>query len=192
MFLTDLLQQSYFSKLRWPHICKNCITITILKEVSCLLSLQCQKYHYNNYFSPSIISYLHFIPILTSLQKSLHALTYRLFTFPYTAPSFFSTAPTVFTSIFRSFPKFQFSIYSRSSFTTSSKSVMLLRPLICHIPVMPGFMASLVQCLSSYCSTSETRGGLVPTREMSPLSTLKNCGNSSMLQSRMKLPIPFL
>ena len=110
----------------------------------------------------------------------------------YTAPSFLSTAPTVFHSIFRSFPKFQFSIYSRSSFTTSSKSVMLLRPLICHIPVMPGFMASLVQCLSSYCSTSETRGGLVPTREISPLSTLKNCGNSSMLQSRMKLPIPFL
>ena len=111
---------------------------------------------------------------------------------PYTAPSFLSTAPTVFHSILRSFPKFQFSIYSRSSFTTSSKSVMLLRPLICHIPVMPGFMESLVQCLSSYCSTSETRGGLVPTREISPLSTLKNCGNSSMLQSRMKLPIPFL
>lgn len=126
-----------------------------------------------------------------STTKSLRALTYRLFTFPYAAPSFFSTAPTVFHSIFRSFPKFQFSIYSRSSFTTSSKSVMLLRPLICHIPVMPGFMASLVQCLSSYCSTSETRGGLVPTREISPLSTLKNCGNSSMLQSRMKLPIPF-
>ena len=32
----------------------------------------------------------------------------------------------------------------------------------------------------------------MPTRLMSPLSTLKNWGSSSMLQSRMKLPMPRL
>lgn len=34
-------------------------------------------------------------------------------------------------------------IYSVSSFTTSSKSVISLLPLTCHIPVMPGLIASL-------------------------------------------------
>ena len=32
-------------------------------------------------------------------------------------------------------------MYCLSSFTTSSKSVMLLRPLTCHIPVSPGLVA---------------------------------------------------
>lgn len=32
-------------------------------------------------------------------------------------------------------------IYSVSSLTTSSKSVMSLRPLTCHIPVIPGLIA---------------------------------------------------
>ena len=36
-----------------------------------------------------------------------------------------------------------FLIYSVSSFTTSSKSVISLLPLTCHIPVIPGFMAIL-------------------------------------------------
>ena len=33
-------------------------------------------------------------------------------------------------------------------------------------------------------------GGLVPTRDMSPFSTLKNWGNSSKLLLRIKSPIP--
>lgn len=37
--------------------------------------------------------------------------------------------------------KFHSAMYCLSSFTTSSKSVMLLRPLTCHIPVMPGLVA---------------------------------------------------
>ena len=32
-------------------------------------------------------------------------------------------------------------MYCLSSFTTSSKSMMLLRPLTCHIPVSPGLVA---------------------------------------------------
>ena len=36
---------------------------------------------------------------------------------------------------------FQEHMYCLSSFTTSSKSVMLLRPLTCHIPVSPGLVA---------------------------------------------------
>ena len=62
---------------------------------------------------------------------------------PYIDPSFFSTTITVFISIFISSPIFQFSIYSLSSLTTSSKSVISLRPLTCHMPVMPGLIASL-------------------------------------------------
>ena len=31
-----------------------------------------------------------------------------------------------------------------------------------------------------------------PTKDISPFSTLRNCGNSSKLQSRMKFPTPFL
>lgn len=37
--------------------------------------------------------------------------------------------------------KFHSAMYCLSSFTTSSKSVILLRPLTCHIPVMPGLVA---------------------------------------------------
>lgn len=58
-------------------------------------------------------------------------------------PSLRSTTSTVFISIFISSPIFQFSIYSLSSLTTSSKSVISLRPLTCHMPVMPGLIASL-------------------------------------------------
>lgn len=58
-------------------------------------------------------------------------------------PSFLNTTSTVFSRILMSIPIFQFSIYSLSSLTTSSKSVILLRPLTCHIPVIPGLIASL-------------------------------------------------
>lgn len=46
-----------------------------------------------------------------------------------------------FLSISKSSPMLQWLMYSLSSSTTSSKSVMLLRPLTCHIPVSPGFAA---------------------------------------------------
>ena len=45
--------------------------------------------------------------------------------------------------IFISSPIFHWEIYSVSSRTISSKSVISLRPLTCHIPVMPGLMAIL-------------------------------------------------
>ena len=61
----------------------------------------------------------------------------------YTDPSFLNTTSTVFSRILISNPIFQFSMYSLSSLTTSSKSVILLRPLTCHMPVIPGLMASL-------------------------------------------------
>lgn len=62
----------------------------------------------------------------------------------------------------------QFSIYSLSNLTTSSKSVISLLPLTCHIPVIPGLIASLALCLGSYKFVSEINGGLVPTMDISP------------------------
>ena len=52
--------------------------------------------------------------------------------------------------------------------TISSKSVMSLRPLTCHIPVIPGLIAILARWCSSYCSSSSGRIGRVPTRLMEP------------------------
>lgn len=57
-------------------------------------------------------------------------------------PSFLTTTITVLKSILTSNPISQFSIYSLSNLTTSSKSVMSLLPLTCHIPVIPGLIAS--------------------------------------------------
>lgn len=65
-----------------------------------------------------------------------------LSSFSHTDPSFLITTITVFKRIFKSNPISQFSIYSRSNLTTSSKSVISLLPLTCHIPVIPGFIAS--------------------------------------------------
>lgn len=59
-------------------------------------------------------------------------------------------------------------IYSLSSLTTSSKSVISLLPLTCHIPVIPGLIATLTLCLGSYKFVSEINGGLVPTMDISP------------------------
>lgn len=58
--------------------------------------------------------------------------------------------------------------YSVSRRTISSKSVMSLRPLTCHIPVIPGLIAILARWCSSYCSSSSGRIGRVPTRLMEP------------------------
>ena len=51
----------------------------------------------------------------------------------------------VLRSILRSSPTLQLVIYSVSSLTTSSKSVILLLPLTCHKPVIPGFIAILAR-----------------------------------------------
>ena len=75
-----------------------------------------------------------------------HSLYYlSVFYYTYIAPSFFRTTATVFARIRKSSPILHSEMYFRSSFTTSSKSVMSLLPLTCHIPVIPGFMASLVR-----------------------------------------------
>ena len=58
--------------------------------------------------------------------------------FSYIAPSSSSIDFTVINTIFKSCPMLQLSIYFVSRFTTSSKSVILLRPLTCHNPVIPG------------------------------------------------------
>lgn len=75
---------------------------------------------------------------------------------------------SLFKSILISNPISQFSIYSLSNLTTSSKSVISLLPLTCHIPVIPGLIASLALCLGSYKFVSEINGGLVPTMDISP------------------------
>ena len=63
--------------------------------------------------------------------------------YPYLAPFLLATATMVLSIIPISSATLQFSIYCLSSFTTSSKSVISLLPLICHNPVMPGFMVIL-------------------------------------------------
>ena len=52
------------------------------------------------------------------------------------------TAPAVFNKILKSSQSDQFWMYSRSSFTHSSKSFISFRPLTCQRHVMPGFTAS--------------------------------------------------
>lgn len=61
--------------------------------------------------------------------------------FFYIAPFPVSVIMTVLKRIFQSRAILQFVIYSVSSRTISSKSVISLRPLTCHIPVIPGLIA---------------------------------------------------
>ena len=63
----------------------------------------------------------------------------------YSAPLCRKIAPTVSSRILISRPMLQLSIYSRSSFTTSSKSLISLLPLTCHKPVIPGVIESLLR-----------------------------------------------
>ena len=58
----------------------------------------------------------------------------------YRAPFFIITTHTVISRIRISEARLQLSIYSRSSFRTSRKSVISLRPLTCHRPVRPGLI----------------------------------------------------
>lgn len=85
-----------------------------------------------------------------SFPSRFHCRSSFLYHFPYLFHPFhhldplpLSTTPTVLNRILISIPTFQFLTYSISSFTTSSKSVISLLPLTCHIPVSPGFTASL-------------------------------------------------
>ena len=73
---------------------------------------------------------------LVLICLNLHQLT------NYFAPFLKKITPTVLRIIFKSRPMLQLSMYSKSSFTTSSKSSILLLPLTCHIPVIPGFILS--------------------------------------------------
>ena len=68
-----------------------------------------------------------------------------LFIFPYIDPSLPRTVFTVLNKILISSAGVHSFIYFVSSLTTSSKSVISLRPLTCHMPVMPGFIASLAR-----------------------------------------------
>ena len=80
------------------------------------------------------------IPFLPNIVQ--HNTLNQKFLIPaYIDPSCLKTEATVLIKILISNPKFQFAIYFISSFTTSSKSVISLLPLTCHIPVIPGFIA---------------------------------------------------
>lgn len=87
-----------------------------------------------------------------------------LFSF-YTAPSLFNIINTVLQIILISIQILHSLMYWRSNLTTSSKSVMLLRPLTCHRPVIPGFIARRERWCNSYWLTSPLRGGRVPTMD---------------------------
>ena len=65
---------------------------------------------------------------------------------------------------------------------------MPLRPLICQMQVMPGFMLSRRRCQRLYWRTSEGMGGRGPTTLISPFNTFQNCGSSSSDVRRRKRP----
>lgn len=67
------------------------------------------------------------------------------FIFPYIDPSLPRTVFTVLNKILISSAGVHSLIYFVSSLTTSSKSVISLLPLTCHMPVIPGLIASLAR-----------------------------------------------
>ena len=95
-----------------------------------------------------IILILLFIIFITYLiYFSIQLVFNKLYSFilNYIEPSFLNTTNIVFSNIFISSPMFQLVIYSLSRRTTSSKLVISLRPLTCHMPVIPGLIASLAR-----------------------------------------------
>ena len=92
---------------------------------------------YSNFY-PIFILITYPFSCAPTFQRSKHI-------FFYIEPSFFRTTIIVLKNIFISSPIFQFVIYSLSRRTTSSKSVISLRPLTCHMPVIPGLIASLAR-----------------------------------------------
>ena len=114
---------------------KNISTISIPIPVFPLLVFSPYSYTFNTDNTRSFPSRFHCRSsfILLHLFHPIHHLD----------PLPLSTTPTVLNRILISIPISQFLTYSISSFTTSSKSVISLLPLTCHIPVSPGFTASL-------------------------------------------------
>ena len=102
------------------------------------------------------------------------------------------TTHTVFTNILKSSHKLQLSIYSRSSLHQSLKSQIWFLPRTCHRQVIPGLKLIFLRCQNSYRASSCRNGGLGPTRLISPLSTLHNCGSSSRLNFLSHLPTPVI
>lgn len=70
---------------------------------------------------------------------------YSFFCLFYIEPSCFKTDATVLNNIRISSPILHSAMYLVSNFTTSSKSVISLRPLTCHNPVIPGLIANLAR-----------------------------------------------
>jgi hypothetical protein len=105
----------------------------------------------------------------------------------YFAPLAVRTTGMVLSRIPKSRASDQLSMYSRSSFIHSSKR-RLLRPLICHRHVSPGFTLSLRRCQYLNLSISVCSIGRGPTKLISPLSTLKSWGSSSRLHFRSTRP----
>ncbi len=78
-------------------------------------------------------------------------------------------------------------MYWRSSRIHDSKSTLSL-PRSAHKQVRPGRIRNLRRCQRWYCATSVGIAGRGPTNDMSPFSTLKSCGSSSMENLRSHLP----
>src|SRR5258708_28149418 len=82
-------------------------------------------------------------------------------------------------NILKSSAKDHLSMYCRSSVIQVSKFV-LLRPLTCHSPVIPGVtLKRLISHASDRRATSRSDIGRGPTNDISPLRTLHSCGRSS-------------
>lgn len=95
--------------------------------------------HYLTIFSSKLHFYILPLDLYTLLTSSAISKGPH-----YCDPFPVNITPTVLNKILMSSPIFHSAMYFVSSATTSSKSVMLLLPLICHIPVSPGLIAILL------------------------------------------------
>src|SRR5215203_505006 len=66
---------------------------------------------------------------------------------------------------------------------------MLLLPLICHKPDIPGRMRLYSSNTVPYFETSASTMGRGPVRLISPRNTFHSCGSSSKLVLRKKRPV---
>ena len=81
----------------------------------------------------------------------------------------------------------ELSIYQRSLVNLCSHAIEFL-PLIWAQPVIPGRTSCLCFCVSLYKGRYSMRSGRGPTKLISPLSTLKSSGSSSILVFLKNLP----
>ena len=65
---------------------------------------------------------------------------------------------------------------------------MVLRPLTCANPVIPGLTSCRLACSAEYNGKKSTNNGLGPINAISPIRTLNNCGNSSIDVERTICP----